>query len=62
MEKGREKRIQKLITNYIYWDNLDNNFNNRWTIYLARDNKRKIKKVFLKEIHEPIENFIFERR
>ena len=56
--KGRQGRIEELIKKYKYWDALDNRRLNRWTVAQAKDNKRKIKKVFLKEMHEPIENFL----
>lgn len=62
MIKGREKRISELITKYKYWDikekNAKKEWTDKWTEYIARDNKRAIKRRFLKEFHEPIENFL----
>ena len=62
MIKGREERISELITKYKYWNTKEKNAKkkwvDRWTEYTARDNKRAIEKQFLKEFHEPIENFL----
>ena len=62
MIKGREKRISELITKYKYWniqeENAKKEWTDKWAEYIARDNKRAIKKRFLKEFHESIENFL----
>ena len=57
MIKGKESRIKELVNKY---KELDNKEKENWSmmIYFYRDEKRKIKKVFLKEMHQPIDNFL----
>ena len=57
----KTERIEQLVNKYYYWNNQDNNNTDRWNRYIARDNKRKIIKVFQREIHEPIENYLKRR-
>ena len=54
---SKESRIKELVNKY---KELDNKEKESWSvmIYFYRDEKRKIKKVFLKEMHQPIDNFL----
>ena len=53
----KELRIKELVTNYKKWDEKDNKDVTAVSC-IARDNKRKIKKVFEKEMHESIEKYL----
>lgn len=54
---SKESRIKELVDKY---KELDNKEKEGYSvmIYFYRDEKRKIKKVFLKEMHQPIDNFL----
>lgn len=60
MEKGKENRIKELVNNYKKWDEKDDN-SIKPISCIARDNKRKIEKIFKKEIHEPIEQYLIRK-
>lgn len=53
----REARIQELINKYNEWNKTNENDHSPMSC-ISRDNMRKIKRVFEKEIHEPIENYL----
>ena len=54
---SKKLRIKELVDEYNKWDKTDNNTKNTLAI-LSRDHKRKIKKIFEKEMHESIENYL----
>ena len=54
---GKEKRIAQLVQEYKKWDNRDDKSINPIAC-IARDNKRKISKIFEKEMHENIEKYL----
>ena len=58
MVKGKETYQNELINNYIKWQNIEKNNKSRSMQAIARDNMRKIKKVFEKNFHEDIEKYL----
>lgn len=60
MKKGKENRIKELVNNYKKWDEKDDK-SIKPISCIARDNKRKIKKIFEKEMHEPIEKYLIRK-
>ena len=53
----REERIQELVKRYKDWD-LKDDKTIYWGSCIARDNKRKIIKIFEKEMHEKIDKYL----
>jgi hypothetical protein len=58
MIKGKEIYQKELINTYIKWQNTEKNNKSRHMQALARDNMRKIKKVFEQNFHEDIEKYL----
>ena len=54
---SKEERIRDLVYEFKKWDNFDNGSKDM-ICCIARDNKRKIKKIFEKEMHESILNYL----
>ncbi|MBQ3943805.1 MAG: hypothetical protein II669_05750 [Elusimicrobia bacterium] len=57
----KEERIKELVNKYNEWDKKDDNTRD-WRSCIARDEKRKISQRFIKEMHEPIENYLERKR
>lgn len=53
----KEERITELVDKYKYWDDKDDDSTDSISL-LARDEKRKISKIFEKELHDPIGKFL----
>ena len=58
MVKGKEIYQKELINTYIKWQNTEKNNKSRSMQAIARDNMRKIKKVFEQNFHEDIEKYL----
>jgi hypothetical protein len=58
MVKGKETYQKELINTYIKWQNTEKSNKSRSMQAIARDNMRKIKKVFEKNFHEDIEKYL----
>ena len=58
MVKGIEIYQKELINTYIKWQNTEKNNKSRSMQAIARDNMRKIKKVFEQNFHEDIEKYL----
>lgn len=58
MVKGRETYQKELVNNYIKWQNTEKTNKSCSMQAIARDNMRKIKKVFEKNFHEDIEKYL----
>lgn len=57
MIKGKEKFQNELIENYRHWQQVEKDcFRN--VRHIARDKQRKIRLVFEKTFHEPIDNYL----
>ena len=53
----KEERKIELINKYLEWNKYNENNHNMMSC-IARDNMRKKKKVFEKEMHETIDNYL----
>ena len=58
MVKGKEIYQKELINTYIKWQNTEKSNKSRSMQAIARDNMRKIKKVFEQNFHEDIEKYL----
>lgn len=58
MVKGKEIYQKELINTYIKWQNTEKSNKSRNMQAIARDNMRKIKKVFEQNFHEDIEKYL----
>ena len=58
MVKGKEIYQKELINTYIKWQNTEKSNKSRSMHAIARDNMRKIKKVFENNFHEDIEKYL----
>ena len=58
MIKGKEMFQNELISNYKKWQQIEQKNNADFMRALARDNMRKIKKIFLANFHEEINSFL----
>ena len=58
MVKGKEIYQKELINTYIKWQNTEKTNKSRSMQAIARDNMRKIKKVFEQNFHEDIEKYL----